>query len=46
MSILLSEDINNKQDNADTILSTNDGSGDEIWEIIDKEDDGNYFLLF
>lgn len=42
MSVLLLEDNNKKQDNI--FLSTNDEDSDEIWEIIDKEDDGN--LLF
>lgn len=40
------EYINTKQDKNDTVqISSNDSNSDEIWEIIDKEDDGNLFFF-
>jgi len=38
--------LRNKQPIATVKTTTDDASNDKIWEIIDKEDDGNNMLCF
>lgn len=45
LEIIMDESVKDDQSSDTVQTSMTDGNSDEIWEIIDKEDDGIYYII-